>query len=281
MIIIADSGGTKTDWRIISNEGVISQHQTLGMNPFLADAEALRIEVRKVRDTVTAGSDVSIFFYGAGCSNPENAELIRKILSENFSTGNVEVHTDLLGAARALGNKEPGIICILGTGANSCFYDGDDIVKKMPSLGFILGDEGSGAYLGKLIINLYFTGNLPDDVKLKLEKRYGMNKDEILSNVYKGSQPAQYLARFSKFFFDNKNHPIIYELIYTSFKLFFERNVLQYEGAGRYPVHFSGSIAFYYNTILRQAGKDLGIQVRNIVENPIAGLTLFHHAEKL
>jgi len=276
MILLADSGGSKTDWRLISEKGEILQFKTAGLNPYIVKQNEIEKEISVLKKKLEAEKIDSIFFYGAGCSSKENIGLIEEVLMKCFEGASVEVNHDLLAAARATCDNKPGVVCILGTGANSCLYNGAEIIENIPSLGFILGDEGGGSYLGKLLLNNYFKETLPDDLSLTMEKRYTMNRNDILENIYKKPQAAQYLASFAKFLFDHKSHPYIYQLIYDSFKLFYQGNVLKYKGAKDYPVHFVGSIAFYFNSLIRQVGSDLGLTVRNILESPISGLTLFH-----
>lgn len=276
MILIADSGGTKTDWRLINDDGKIDQFKTSGLNPYLTSGREMEETISGLKAQTGEKRVSEIFFYGAGCSSQENVEIISQALSKQFEGAKIEVNHDLLGAARALCGKDAGIACILGTGANSCVYDGGKIIDNIPSLGFILGDEGGGSYLGRILINSYFSGDLPHELSSKLEKRHNMDRDEILESVYQKPRPAQYLASFSKFLYDHQKHPHIYGILYRAFKLFYERNVLKYEGASDYPVHFCGSVAFYYNSLIRQVGKELGLSIQNILESPIAGLTLFH-----
>ncbi|MCH8318613.1 MAG: hypothetical protein IIA88_08970 [Bacteroidetes bacterium] len=170
---------------------------------------------------------------------------------------------------------QAGIACILGTGSNSCYFDGTKIIKNIPSLGFILGDEGSGGYLGKRLIQDFLNNEMPENISKKFIKKYA-NKSEILDEVYAASRPNVYLASFSRFLFHNLKEPYIFKLIYDGFSAFFDKSVCKYSNYKDYRVHFVGSVAFYYNHVLRQVAADKGVTIGNILESPIAGLTLFH-----
>lgn len=276
MILIADSGSSKTDWRVLKNDGTISQAKTAGFNPYYQAPQQLEEEIKAVLIPQIDTSVTSIFYYGAGCSSNENKTVIQDVLQKYFKGAIVEVEHDLLAAARALCGIEPGIACILGTGVNSCLYDGDKIVDNVASLGYVLGDEGSGAYLGKKLLADYMRNDLPVTIREKFVKRFALEKDAILTEVYQGKTPTRFLAGFSRFIFQNIKDPYCYQLVYKSFETFFEKNVIKYKSYEKHKVHFTGSVAFYYSNILRQVANDRGVSVGNIVETPIAGLTLYH-----
>jgi glucosamine kinase len=281
LILIADSGSTKTDWRILAEDGTVSQARTIGFNPFYQDAQAIYSEVNQKLVPLITGKVNRIYFYGAGCAGEEKCAIVKEGLLRAFLEANAEVYSDLVGAARALCGHEPGIACILGTGSNSCLYDGEKIVAQRAPLGFWLGDEGSGGHLGKTLVQQYLLGELPDDLASRFDKRYQLGKNrearlEVLDHAYSKPSPNLYFSSFSKFLFDNRSHPFAYRIIYRSFTEFFEKYLAKYENYQQYKVHFVGSVAFYYSDILRQVANDKGVAVRNILESPIAGLTLYH-----
>lgn len=283
MILIADSGSTKTDWRIIQNDSQLQQAKTAGFNPFYQEKETMLAELQKVLlPQIQSPERVSeIHFYGAGCSTESNVSQISEVLNAVFPAANINANSDILAAARAVCLKEPGIVGILGTGSNTCLYDGNDIVYSRPNLGFMLGDEGSGSFMGKILISAYLYAELPAHLLERFTKRYkGISRAEILENIYKKPFPNRYLASFSQFLYHNLNDPFIYRLVYDSFSLLFEKHILKYENLRDYKVHFVGSIAFYYSNILRQVANDKGVVLRNIMETPIAGLTLYHQKER-
>ncbi|MEO1055145.1 MAG: N-acetylglucosamine kinase [Bacteroidota bacterium] len=276
MILIADSGASKTDWRIIDRDGQISQAKTQGFNPYLQQAEEISTEIGDALLPQIKTDIDWIYYYGAGCSSEQNINKIKQVLKMYFPDAEIAVHHDLLAAARALCGSDTGIACILGTGANSCLYNGEEIVDNVPALGYALGDEGSGAYIGKRLLSDYLRRDMPAGVGERLEKRFNLTKDDVLEKVYHQPAPSRYLASFAKFVFQNLKEPYLYRLVYDSMSSFFEKNVVKYEGHDQHLVHFTGGIAFYFGNILRQVANDKGIAVRNILESPIAGLTLYH-----
>ena len=276
MILIADSGSTKTDWRIIDAGGNIYQAKTVGLNPYHQSTDDIvGILSQELVPQLTVSVE-QIVFYGAGCANEAISQVAAQALQRVFPSANVEVHSDLLAAAHALCGHEPGIACILGTGANSCLYDGQAIVDNIPPLGYILGDEGSGTYLGKALLNCYLKRDLPEPLRSQFAKRYAVTTDSVLDNVYRQPQPNRYLAGFAKFAFHHLKHPYIARMVYEGFRQFLTKNVRPYEGYEQYNIHFTGSIAFYYSNLLRQVANDEGFRIQNIVESPIAGLTLYY-----
>lgn len=280
MILIADSGSTKTDWRIIAKDGSIQQLKTEGFNPYYQSSDEIS-QLLKADLLPKITSDIStIYFYGAGCANPDKNAVVKDALQRNFQNCTIEINSDLLAAARATCNHEQGIACILGTGSNSCLFDGNEIIENIRPLGFLLGDEGSGAYLGKMLLVSYLRKELPENLADKFNDAYNTSIDEVLQKVYKEPFPNKYLASFSKFLFDNINEPYVYQLVSQAFETFIKKNVMKYENHENVKVHFVGSIAFYYANVLRQVASDLGVAVKNILETPIAGLTLYHQQKR-
>ena len=281
MILIAESGSTKTDWRMIAEDGQVSQCKTIGLNPYYQNRNSISSELTKNLLPHVRGQVSEVFYYGTGVTNEEKSEVVRQAILSVFPTAQkVEVHSDMLAAAHALCGHEVGVACILGTGSNSCFYDGSKITFQVPPLGFWLGDEGSGGYLGKQLILSYLHKELPEELRTKFEKRFGViDRLEIIENGYQKPFPNRYFASFSKFIFDNRNHPFTYHLVSDAFGLFFEKYLLKYPDVKNYKIHFTGSVAFYYSDILRRVATDKGCTVGVIMESPIAGLTLFHKSK--
>jgi len=262
MILIADSGASKTDWRILDGKGNIEQAQTIGFNPYYQPIEQFDQEVREVLVPQVKQPIEKIFYYGTGCSSDKNRKLIRNVLEVFYPEAHIEIWHDLLAAARALCGQEEGIACILG--------------NNVTSLGYVLGDEGSGAYLGKKIVADYLRKDLPEKLWDQFKKRFPFDRDEILEKVYTQEMPSRFLGSFSHFIFQHVKEPYCYKLVYDSFSEFFEKNVMKYNRYEKLKVHFTGSVAFYFSDLLRQVANDKGITVKNILENPIAGLTLYH-----
>ena len=277
MILIADSGATKTDWRVIDHLGKIHQAKTQGFNPVYQGFEQIRDEINKNLLGQIEGLKIDrVFYYGAGCTGLENCEIINKALAFSFPEAEIEINDDLLAAARSLCDHEKGIACILGTGSNSCLYDGKSIIDHIPPLGYILGDEGSGAYLGKILLRDFIRGSMPNKLRSKMKDKFNLDKAAIIDKVYNQDRPSRFVAGFAKFIFDNIRDPYAHQLVYNGFRDFFNSSILRYSDHQKIKVHFSGGIAFNFNNILRQVAEENGVTVGNIAENPIAGLTLYH-----
>ncbi|MEQ8362380.1 MAG: N-acetylglucosamine kinase [Cyclobacteriaceae bacterium] len=279
MILIADCGGSKLDWRILDDDGKIDQAKGPGFNPYYQPASDLQNSIEENLLPQLSGKIKEVYFYGAGVSSPNNQEIVKAVLSQFFEKARIEINLDLLGAARSLCGEEEGIACILGTGSNSCSYNGDVITKNVASLGWILGDEGSGAHMGKRFIQDYIRKQMPEKLAEQFGARVPLNREEILSEIYQKDRPAAFLGSFTKFIFQHLKDPYCYELVYSGFKEFFEKNIMQYDNYKNVKVHFTGGVAFYFSNVLRQVGNDMGIAVKNITETPIAGLTLFHRKD--
>ena len=279
MILIADSGGSKIDWRMVHRNGTITQANCAGFNPYYQPIGHLKKSIEEVLLPEVKEDVTKIFFYGTGVSSAKNQKTIEDAFHEYFNTAHIEVGWDLLAAARALCGNEPGIACILGTGSNSCLYDGRQIVDNVSNLGWILADEASGTYIGKRIIFDYFRKNMPEKLAAQFHARFPWSREEILEKVYQQEKPGAFLASFAKFVFQHLKEPYCYQLIYTSFDDFFRNNVMKYENYASLKVHFTGSIAFYFSDILRQVANDRGITVKNILEGPISGLALYHQKD--
>jgi N-acetylglucosamine kinase-like BadF-type ATPase len=277
MILIADSGSTKTDWRMMNAEGVHEQVFTAGINPQYLDSDQIyTIFEAELLPALKEKSPKSIYYYGAGCSSPDRNLRVEQALQKVFPDSQVHVDHDLLAAARALCGHKPGIACILGTGSNSCLYDGRQITDNVPSLGFLMGDEGSGAYLGKMLIRAYMYRELPDELATSLKNRYNLTKDSILDSVYYSDMPSTYLATFAKFMHEKRKDPVIHAMIYQNFEEFFERHVCKYKGYTDVPVNFVGSIAYYFSDTLHQVAKKFGAHIDTIITSPSEGLIAYH-----
>jgi glucosamine kinase len=279
MILIADSGGSKIDWRMLHRNGSITQANCAGFNPYYQPIEHLKRSIAEVLLPQVKEDVTKIFFYGTGVSSEKNQRTIQDAFHEHFSHAQIEVGWDLLAAARALCGNEPGIACILGTGSNSCLYDGTQITDNVSNLGWILADEGSGTYIGKRIVFDYFRKNMPDKLAEQFHQRFPWSREEVLEKVYQQEKPGAFLASFAKFVFQHLKDPYCYKLIYDSFDSFYTNNVMKYENYASLKVHFTGSIAFYFSDVLRQVANDRGITVKNILEGPISGLALYHQKD--
>ena len=277
MKLIIDCGSTKADWVIINDKNIVVSFQTEGFNPNYTDKKYISsIILNETRYNPYIQEITDIFFYGSGCGKEENCTIVKDILTSVFSDAEVNVTHDMLAACHAiLGNKE-GIACILGTGANSCFYDGKEITEKSISLGYVLGDEGSGNHIGKKITHDYFYKLMPEDLLKKFEKDYNIHTSDFIENIYHKNQVSKYLAEFSKFAYANIEHDYIKNLCSECFDEFIEYYIIKFKPTANAEIGFVGSIAYYFQDILSQRLKDKGLKINKIVKNPIEGLIDYH-----
>lgn len=275
MILIADSGSSKTDWRLIDNKD-ISQYTCLGLNPDFVDETVVTKSVLETFKAINLSKVDEIHFYGSGCSSKSRNSVVENGLSKCFKNAKIHIYHDLLGAARAACGKNRGIAGILGTGSNCCLFDGKEIIQEYRSGGYVIGDEGGGVDIGKRVVKSFIEERFDDELQSRFQKRYRTSVDEILENLYKKSNPNQYLASFSQFAFHHKENPYLSNLIEMSFRSYFESQVMRYEEYQKIPISLVGSIAFYYQEIFRTVAMEYGVQVGNILEKPISGLTLYH-----
>lgn len=276
--LIADAGSTTVEWSLISSEGnVVKSMSTVGINALLADADTINSTFNEVKDSLPHDFAIDeIHYYGAGCATDLICNKIRESLKSSWKEADSHVSSDLLGAARALFGSAKGIACILGTGSNSCFYDGDKIMAQIPSLGFVLGDEGSGAALGKRLISDAFKEQLPENIREAFLEEYRLTLPEILDKVYKTPAPNRFLASFVPFLHKNLWNPYIFSLVLKELTKFVKRNVAMYKGAHSVDVCFTGSVAFNFERVLREAVASQGYRVSKISKSPMEGLIAFH-----
>ena len=276
MMLIADSGSTKTDWCVILDNTPIKRIGTKGLNPFFQSEEEIQQELtHSLLPQLPEGTIDSVYFYGAGCT-PEKAPTLRRAIADSLPVvGNIKAYSDMLAAARGLCGREAGITCILGTGSNSCFYDGKEIVNHISPLGFILGDEGSGAVLGKLLVGDILKNQLSPAIKEAFLKQFDLTVPEIIDRVYRQPFPNRFLASLSPFIAQHLEEPEIRQLVLGSFIAFLRRNVMQYDYT-QYPAHFIGSVAHCYKEILQEAAQETGIRIGKILQSPMEGLIQYH-----
>ena len=276
MMLIADSGSTKTDWCVILDNTPIKRIGTKGLNPFFQSEEEIQQELtHSLLPQLPEGTIDSVYFYGAGCT-PEKAPTLRQAIADSLPVvGNIKAYSDMLAAARGLCGREAGITCILGTGSNSCFYDGKEIVNHISPLGFILGDEGSGAVLGKLLVGDILKNQLSPAIKEVFLKQFDLTVPEIIDRVYRQPFPNRFLASLSPFIAQHLEEPGIRQLVLGSFIAFLRRNVMQYDYT-QYPAHFIGSVAHCYKEILQEAAQETGIRIGKILQSPMEGLIQYH-----
>lgn len=279
MILIADSGSTKTDWCAVDHEGIVKRIRTQGTNPFFQSEEEICEEIRQnLLPHLPERRFGHIHFYGAGCAFPDKIDVVKRALTAHLQVeGSIEVSSDMLAAARSLCGHRAGIACIMGTGSNSCYYDGTEIVQNVSPLGFILGDEGSAAVLGKLLVGNLLKNRMPAGMKEDFLNEFDLTPAEIIDRVYRRPFPNRFLASLSPFLARHIAVPEVHQLVLNSFKDFLKRNVMQYDRLNL-PVHFTGSVAFYYKDVLEEAVQAMGMQMGQVLQSPMEGLIKFHRS---
>ncbi|HEV8082336.1 MAG TPA: N-acetylglucosamine kinase [Chitinophagaceae bacterium] len=274
--LIADSGSTKTEWCLLKgNQRNI--FITQGLSPYFVNRNDIENILREHVLPVAAKSAVKeIYFYGTGCKNPVNIQMVKKAFNTIFPETIISVDNDLSGAAKALCGNDKGIACILGTGSNSCYYNGKRIIKNSPGIGYILGDEGSGAYLGKKVIQHFLYNIFDEDLHARFDSKFVTNNNEILNAVYTQPLPNRYLASFAVFLADNRGHYMIENIIEDGLDDFFTTHILKYKESHELPIHFTGSIAFGFKDILVEICKNYQLHLGTVLKSPIEGLIKYH-----
>jgi N-acetylglucosamine kinase-like BadF-type ATPase len=276
MILIADSGSTKTIWKLVSDTGGGKLIYTHGINPFFRTEEDI-FEDLKTSLLPETGEDINnIYFYGAGIINAEKGKIIQLALNRIYPHAQINTFSDVLGAARALFGNRPGIACILGTGSNTCLYNGNDISTGISPLGFILGDEGSGAVMGRKLLGDYFKEVMPPYLRVAFAEKYNITREEALNRVYRSEKPNQFLAQFTPFISDHANSVYCQEFLQQNFMEYFERNVTKIPDFRKYSLGFVGSVAYYFHQILLNMASYYGFEQVNILKDPIDGLAKYH-----
>ena len=278
--IIADSGATKCQWTMVSSNKKTT-FATVGISPYFLSAAQIQALVEKTfKNKIKLDSVNAVYFYGTGLSNSQNVTQLKKALKAVFTKASFDIQTDLVAAARATCQNKKGVACILGTGSNTGFYNGKKITKNSPGLGYVLGDEGSGAYLGKKVIQYYLYKTYDEDLMSRFEKKFATSKDEILNNVYKEATPNRYLAKFTEFLVENRGHYMIENIIEDGLNDFFYAHINKMNEAWLYPIHFVGSVAFGFKDIIKQLALSYEIELGSIVKSPMQGLITYHQKNK-
>ncbi len=274
--LIADSGATKCEWCLITN-GKKKTILTQGISPyFLDEAQIITILNKSLIPKLKEVVIEEVFFYGTGLSNANNALIVKKALKSLFKKAKIQIETDLTAAARALCGKKKGIACILGTGSNSCYYDGKKMQKNSPGIGYILGDEGSGAYLGKKVIQHFLYNTFDEEIMARFEKQFKTTPVEILETVYKQPLANRYLASFAIFLAENRGHYMIENIIEDGLNDFFFTHIYKYKESWTYPINFIGSIAFGFKDVLQDLCKNYELELGRVLKTPMKGLIEYH-----
>ena len=278
MILIADGGSTKADWIAINEDkNEAFRTRTLGLNPAIVPEEELQNRIINMFQLMNVKDDVKeIHFYGAGCGTPKPIAILKGILESIFVNADIFISEDMLAAVYAASGNKPAIVCILGTGSNSCYFDGKSMKMLVPSLGYILMDEASGNYFGKELLRDYYYNDMPLEIAQEFKKEYNLDADYIKKNLYREPNPNMYLASFAKFMFDFKENSYIRNLIKNGFQEFFKYRILPFNKTSETPIYFIGSIAHYFRDILEEIANNNNLKVTDIIQRPIDNLLEYH-----
>ena len=283
MILIADSGSTKCDWLLIDSSGKrYGAFSSMGFNPYFHSEEVIEKALKGHPSIAAVASEIkAVFFYGAGCSTERLNAIITRGLSRVFEHAHVHVDHDLVGAAYSTYDGEPAITCILGTGSNSCFFDGEQVYEEVPSLAYILGDEGSGSYYGKRLLREYYYKKLPDEIRIAFEKEFTLNKDQFISRIYNEPNANVYLASFMRFIGKFSDHAHVQQWMREGMTEFIDIHVQCFPQYKEVPTHFVGSVAYYFQSILQETCDKMDVRLGNVIQKPIDGLVDYHLNYKL
>ena len=278
MRLIIDSGSTKMEWILLDGKTVKNRFTTKGFNPNYSDIQCLS-EIIDLVDIRCFATLRQVHYYGTGCGSERNCQLIKEMFQNRFPEAEVYVTHDLMAACHAVLGHEEGIACILGTGSNSCVYDGKNIIDRAVSLGYLIGDEGSGSHIGSAVVRAYFYGFMPEDLRQAFDATFHLELKDFVQQLYHKEQPSRYLASFAKFAGEYQNHPYVRALVKDCFKAFVEAFVCRYSEYKTMQVSFVGSIAYYFQTILRECLTDYGLMMGEVIQAPAEGLISYYQQQ--
>ena len=275
MKLIVDGGSTKMEWILLEGERVRNRFTTAGFNPNYSDRQIL---VETCHGVSLPNELLSIFYYGTGCGNEQNCQIIKEVFQNRFPNAEIYVTHDLMAVCHAVLGHEKGIACILGTGSNSCVYDGNDIVEKAVSVGYLVGDEGSGMHIGREVVRAYFYGFMPEELRRLFDATYHLELKDFIQRLYHEEQPSKYLASLAKFAGEHQNAPFIHDLVKGCFKAFVETSVLRFEESKAMKISFVGSVAYHFQDILKECLADYGLTLGEIMQAPAEGLIRYYQS---
>lgn len=274
--LIADSGATKAEWCLLDGKKKKTIY-TQGLSPYFLSAEQITAIINsELKSKLKNVQPDEVHFYGTGCSNSGNVKSVKKAIAASFKGATITVNTDLLGAAKALCGDDKGVACILGTGSNSCYYNGKAVAKNSPGLGYVLGDEGSGAYLGKKVVQYYLYNTFDADLMDRFNAAFNTTKTDILDAVYKKPLPNRYLASFTMFLAENRGHFMIENIIEDGINDFFFNHICKYTESWKLPIHFAGSVAYGFKDVIKEMCSSYELELGTIIKKPMDGLTVYH-----
>jgi glucosamine kinase len=279
-ILIADSGSTKCEWCLLTN-GKKKLLETQGLSPyFLQAGQILEVLKKELLPALKNQQPEWVYFYGTGCASPVNRKMVHKVIAKMFPDAAIQINHDLMGAARALCGTKKGVACILGTGSNSCYFNGKSIVKNSPGLGYILGDEGSGAYLGRKVLQYYLYNTFDEDLRYKFDAKYVTTPVEILEQLYKKPLPNRFMASFAIFLAENRGHYMVENIIEDGLNDFFFNHLCKYRESWKLPIHFVGSVAYGFRDVIKELCQSYEFEQGKILQRPMDGLIAYHQQKK-
>lgn len=276
MILIIDAGSTKMEWALVEGNETKARFTTEGFNPNYSDPKRLTEMLDHQLHAIVPTDLQSVYYYGTGCGAEKNCDMVADAFRQRFAEADIHVTHDMMAAAHAALRKERGIACILGTGANSCVYDGEKIVEKAVSLGYMVGDEGSGTYIGREIVKSYFYGFMPEELRQQFGEKYQLSVDAFVTQLYHMNQPNRYLASFAPFAGDHQHHPFVNDLIHRCFDAFVQAFICRYNDYKTLKVSFVGSVAYHFRDILKSCLEAKNIKMGEVLQNPMEGLVKYH-----
>ena len=290
MRLIIDAGSTKMEWILMEGNAVKQRFTTAGFNPNYNEIQCLEniVDLVETRFIASSNGETSfsrrdksvslqtIYYYGTGCGNEQNCQTIKEVFQHHFHDVDIHVTHDLMAACHAVSGHEKGIVCILGTGSNSCLYDGENIIEKGVSLGCLVGDEGSGMQIGREVVRTYFYGFMPDDLRQKFDDKYHLELKDFIQRLYHEGQPSRYLATFAKFAVENQTHPYIRGLVKGCFKAFIEASILCYDACKSLKVSFIGSVAYLFLDLSKECLTEQGLTLGEVMQAPAEGLIEYY-----
>ena len=276
MILIIDAGSTKMEWALVEGNETKARFTTEGFNPNYSAPTRLTEMLDHQLPAIVPTDLQSVYYYGTGCGAEKNCDMVADAFRQRFAEADIHVTHDMMAAAHAALGKEKGIACILGTGANSCVYDGEKIVEKAVSLGYMVGDEGSGTYIGREIVKSYFYGFMPEQLRRQFSEKYQLSVDAFVTQLYHMNQPNRYLASFAPFAGEHQHHPFINDLIHRCFDAFILAFICRYNDCKTLKVSFVGSVAYHFRDILKSCLEAKNITMGEVLQNPMEGLIKYH-----
>lgn len=277
MLLIADSGSTKIDWCLIDDKGEKTYFHSIGLNPYNVSQQTIDKEIQtNILPHLLRKENIKMFFYGSGCSTSQKKTFMQNIFKHYLTNSEIHIEDDLLGAARATCGKQRGVVAILGTGSNSCLFDGEKITENIPALGYVLCDEGAGTNIGKIVLRNYLRKQMPKHIHQQFAQKYPGEEADFLTKLYQGEKPNFYLASFAQFAITRQQDEYCRNIVAEAFHNFFLMQVTQYADYKKYPMNVVGSVGYYAKNVLEEVALHYGVTIGNVIKAPLESLITYH-----